>query len=325
MKVDAYKLGDKNKFVPTNYIQQQPRYRLSHAKDENFDGSLFGLTKTQVHILRFIEVSLLSPAIASDMLSIAKHLGSKLTTDTLLLMNIGALTTTKFMMDNMRNLARTKYNQSLGFEEMYFLTKRKDVLRSLTSAMTFQLLIGIDHYYKTYKFVDFAGIIEDTEIKDIFWNTTKELSPLQILMGKYLTYFNEYISNDEDFTFNYEVNLVAAFYLGHVKRTQKAFSWCASYERIGLENYTDEHNKDLFDALSNKNNQSVTVPISFKAYLEDLFLNETKEKNETKKNFLKHPKEYIYRCFYDKPVPNQSETQKKRKKEDKQNPEKYLK
>jgi len=125
MKVDVYKIGDKNKFNVDTYMNQQPRYRLGHARDESFDSSIYGLTKNQVHILRFIEVSLLSPDTASEMLSIAKRLGSKLSVDTLLFLNIGANTTTKYMMDNMRLLAKTSYGQVSGFEDTYFFLKKK--------------------------------------------------------------------------------------------------------------------------------------------------------------------------------------------------------
>jgi hypothetical protein len=311
MKVDVYKVGDKNKFDVDTYMNQQPRYRLGHARDEFFDSSIYGLTKNQVHVLRFIEVSLLSPDTASEMLSIAKRLGSKLSVDTLLFLNIGAHTSTKYMMDNMRLLAKTSYEQGPGFEETYFLVKRKDVTRTFTSAMTFQLLQGIDHYYNDYTLVDFADIIEDTEASNIFWNTNQDLSPIQILMGKYLRFLNEYISSDDDFVFDHEANLVAAFGLGHVPKSRKSFRWCESYERTGPEKYTSDESQKVYNYLS-KNKKSVTVPISFTAYLDELFLNYKTEYNAYKMYFLKNPKQYVYELFYDKEfVP--TGPQKKRK------------
>jgi len=312
MKVDVYKIGDKNKFDVDTYMNQQPRYRLGHARDEFFDSSIYGLTKNQVHVLRFIEVSLLSPDTASEMLSIAKRLGSKLSVDTLLFLNIGAHTTTKYMMDNMRLLAKTSYEQGPGFEDTYFLIKRKDVTRTLTSAMTFQLLQGIDHYYNNYTLVDFADIIADTDASNIFWNTNQDLSPIQILMGKYLRFLNEYVSSDDDFVFNHEANLVAAFGLGHVPKSRKAFRWCESYERTGPETYTSNpFLKNKYHDLSN-NKKSVTIPISFKAYLDELFLNH-KDNNVYKLSFLKNPKFTVYELFYDKDPATQERHYKKRK------------
>jgi len=312
MKVDAFKLGDKNKFDLDAYMNQQPRYRLGHARDEFFDSSVYGLTKNQVHILRFVEVSLLSPEIANEMLSIAKRLGSKLTIDTLLFMNIGALTTTKYMMDNMRHLARTRYGQVSGFDEVYFLVKRKDVTRTLTSAMTFQLLQGIDHYYRSYTLLDFADIIETTSTDSIFWNTNQDLSPVQILMGKYLTFLTEFISSDDNFVFDHEVNLVAAFGLGHVTESRKSFAWCESCERTGPETYTtNPFLKNKFHDLSN-NKKSVTIPISFKAYLDELILNH-KDNNVFKLSFLENPKFTVYELFYDKDPATLQRIYKKRK------------
>lgn len=130
-------------------------------------------------------------------------------------------------------------------------------------------------------------------------------------MGKYLRFLNEYISSDDDFVFNHEANLVAAFGLGHVSKSRRAFRWCESYERTGPEKYTSDESEKVYNYLS-KNKKSVTVPISFTAYLDELFLNYKTEYNAYKMYFLKQPKQYVYELFYDKEfVP--TEPQKKRK------------